>query len=283
MKIITLFISLGMLIFSDPSFVQKRSYFTSSAHHQIIETNEGQIEKIYTLPEDLVLFEQDQKALAFAEELSLPTPSITSVSKYSIVMEKAKGISLDTFLGGKPSEEKLQKAMKDIAFGLAQLHKVTTPFSSPIKSYSDRTLIKDFIQSNHEEKLLPYLLALKASHVARKGLVHKDLHPGNIFIDGERATLIDLTTLQSGDTTYDVALFLSHYRAVSTYYGISPELQKKGEKAFLEEYRRLIPLHEKDLAYPMQMVAIELIDDYAEIPELSEWAQKNLKDLSGMV
>lgn len=279
MKIITLFASIGMLIFSDPSFIQKKSYFTSSARHEIIEKNGDLIEKIYTLPEDQILFNQDQKALHFANELDLPTPPITSVTENSIVMEKAKGISLDALLGGKPTEEKLQKAMGQIAFAMGKLHKVTTPFSSPIKSYSDRILIKNYIQKSHQENLLPYFSALKANHVARKGLTHKDLHPGNIFIDREKATLIDLTTLQTGDTTYDVALFLSHYKAVSTFYGIPLEMQKKGEQAFLEEYKRLIPLQEKDLIYPMQIVAIELLSDYAEIPELSDWAEKNLKEL----
>ncbi len=296
--------SLFLLLFSEPHpwlSLQKvyplsqihpheGSYFTSSDRHEIGEMDADKIVKVYDLKDSRgeMIFDQDKKALSFAQENHLPTVFPIEYTDQTIIMEKASGLSFDQILSEvakNPKDEKrLCGAMKSIATSLGKLHTVDVPFSSPFKSYSDRTLLKDFINQKEAlhltydpQKLIPYHLQLKSNHHPHRGLVHKDLHPGNIYIneDDSKSTFIDLTTLQTGDTTYDVALFLAHFEGVATYYGIDPILQKKGKESFIKEYKKQIPIHDEDLLYQDHLARMELVEDYAGIPVLSSWAKEH--------
>ena len=76
---------------------------------------------------------------------------------------------------------------------------------------------------------------------ATYGVIHADLHPGNLLADGDTLTVIDFDDAAFGWHIYDIAVALSHYE---TRGRISP---RSGE-AFLRGYRARRELAEDVLA-----------------------------------
>ena len=60
-------------------------------------------------------------------------------------------------------------------------------------------------------------------------LIHADMHPGNILVDGERLTVIDFDDAGFGWHQYDIAVVLSYWQSKANAAAI--------ERAFLDGYR----------------------------------------------
>jgi Ser/Thr protein kinase RdoA (MazF antagonist) len=71
-------------------------------------------------------------------------------------------------------------------------------------------------------------------------LIHADLHPGNILVDGETLTVIDFDDAGFGWHQYDIAVVL-------TYWQSKPNV-KEIERAFLDGYRATRPVPDEALA-----------------------------------
>ena len=71
-------------------------------------------------------------------------------------------------------------------------------------------------------------------------LIHSDMHPGNILVDGERLTVIDFDDAGFGWHHYDIAVVL-------TYWQTKPDAAAI-DRAFLDGYRAVRPLPDAALA-----------------------------------
>lgn len=71
-------------------------------------------------------------------------------------------------------------------------------------------------------------------------LIHADMHPGNILVDGDRLTVIDFDDAGFGWHQYDIAVVL-------TYYQSKPNAREI-ERAFLDGYRATRPVPDEALA-----------------------------------
>src|SRR6185369_13474599 len=67
-------------------------------------------------------------------------------------------------------------------------------------------------------------------------LIHADMHPGNILVDGDRLTVIDFDDAGFGWHQYDIAVVL-------TYWQSKPNAAEI-ERAFLDGYRATRPVSE---------------------------------------
>jgi Ser/Thr protein kinase RdoA (MazF antagonist) len=65
-------------------------------------------------------------------------------------------------------------------------------------------------------------------------LIHADMHPGNILVDGDRLTVIDFDDAGFGWHHYDIAIVLTYWQTRSNAAEI--------ERAFLDGYRAIRPL-----------------------------------------
>jgi Ser/Thr protein kinase RdoA (MazF antagonist) len=77
-------------------------------------------------------------------------------------------------------------------------------------------------------------------HSAVYSLIHSDMHPGNILVDGDRLTVIDFDDAGFGWHQYDIAVVL-------TYYQSKPNAREI-ERAFLDGYRATRPVTDEALA-----------------------------------
>ena len=75
---------------------------------------------------------------------------------------------------------------------------------------------------------------------AAYSLIHADMHPGNILVDGDRLTVIDFDDAGFGWHAYDIAIVL-------TYYQSKPNAREI-ERAFLDGYRATRPVPDEALA-----------------------------------
>lgn len=72
-------------------------------------------------------------------------------------------------------------------------------------------------------------------------LIHSDMHPGNILVDGERLTVIDFDDAGFGWHQYDIAVVLSYWQSKANAAAI--------ERAFLDGYRTVRQLPDDDLTW----------------------------------
>ncbi len=71
-------------------------------------------------------------------------------------------------------------------------------------------------------------------------LIHADMHPGNILVDGERLTVIDFDDAGFGWHRYDIAVVLTYWQSKPNADAI--------ERAFLDAYRTVRPVPDAALA-----------------------------------
>jgi Ser/Thr protein kinase RdoA (MazF antagonist) len=71
-------------------------------------------------------------------------------------------------------------------------------------------------------------------------LIHADLHPGNILVDGDRLVVIDFDDAGFGWHPYDVAVVLTYWQGKPNSAAI--------ERAFLDGYRAVRPIPDETLA-----------------------------------
>ena len=94
-------------------------------------------------------------------------------------------------------------------------------------------------------------------------LIHADMHPRNVLVNGPRLTVIDFDDTGFGWHLYDIAVALIHQRGTAAY--------PSAEAAFLRGYRSLRALSDADLALlPMfhLMRGMVQIGWYHQRPEL---------------
>jgi len=94
-------------------------------------------------------------------------------------------------------------------------------------------------------------------------LIHADMHPGNVLVDGDRMTIIDFDDAAWGWHAYDIAVALVHLQG-------GPNLAAF-ERAYIEGYRSVRPLSDRSLALvPMFRLVRGLaqIGWYHQRPEL---------------
>jgi Ser/Thr protein kinase RdoA (MazF antagonist) len=99
-------------------------------------------------------------------------------------------------------------------------------------------------------------------------MIHADMHPGNVLVDGERLTVIDFDDAAWGWHAYDIAVALVHQPD-------GPKLAT-AKRAFVEGYRSVRPLAEQMLALvPMFRLVRGLaqIGWYHQRPELERSAR----------
>ena len=99
------------------------------------------------------------------------------------------------------------------------------------------------------------------------GMIHADLHPGNVLIDGDELTAIDFDDSGFGWHAYDIAVALFHYADAPTYPTI--------ERAFVDGYRRVRPLPDSTLGLlPMFSLirSLAIVGWIAQRPELDRAA-----------
>lgn len=85
-------------------------------------------------------------------------------------------------------------------------------------------------------------------------LIHADMHPGNILVDGDRLTVIDFDDAGFGWHQYDIAVVLTYWQAKPNAAEI--------ERAFLDGYRAVRRLPDE---VPMSIAMFRLIRWMASI------------------
>jgi Ser/Thr protein kinase RdoA (MazF antagonist) len=95
-------------------------------------------------------------------------------------------------------------------------------------SAGERNLLLDAREGMHER------LTRLSRDPSVYSLIHADMHPGNILVDGDRLTVIDFDDAGFGWHQYDIAVVL-------TYWQTKPNAGEI-ERAFLDGYRAVRPL-----------------------------------------
>ena len=75
---------------------------------------------------------------------------------------------------------------------------------------------------------------------AAYSLIHADMHPGNVLVDGDRLTIIDFDDAAWGWHAYDIAVALFYHQHLPSF----PEF----ERAYVAGYRSVRPLSDRILA-----------------------------------
>jgi Ser/Thr protein kinase RdoA (MazF antagonist) len=101
-------------------------------------------------------------------------------------------------------------------------------------SIAERTLLLD------TRTRMRAWLARLSKDASGYSLIHADMHPGNILVDGERLTVIDFDDAGFGWHHYDIAIVLTYWQSKPNAAVI--------DRAFLDGYRTLRPL--PDTALP---------------------------------
>lgn len=148
-----------------------------------------------------------------------------------------------------------------------------TPFWGPFWAHaalsaSERRLLLD------TRDRVRYALDRLGRHPAIFSLIHADMHPGNILVDGERLTVIDFDDAAFGWHPYEIAVALVHYQAAPDFAAI--------EGAFIRGYRAVRALPEAIVALlPMfRMIrGMAQIGWYHQRPEHDPPGIEDMKDL----
>jgi len=101
-------------------------------------------------------------------------------------------------------------------------------------SAAERRLLLDVRDRLHDK------LAQLSREPAGYSLIHADLHPGNILVDGRRLVVIDFDDAGFGWHQYDIAVVLTYWQSKPNAAAI--------ERAFLRGYRATRPVPDAALA-----------------------------------
>jgi len=99
-------------------------------------------------------------------------------------------------------------------------------------------------------------------------MIHADMHPGNVLVDGDRLTVIDFDDAAWGWHAYDIAVALVHHQD-------GPNLAAF-ERAYISGYRSVRPISDQVLrSVPMFRLVRGLaqIGWYHQRPELNRSAR----------
>jgi aminoglycoside phosphotransferase (APT) family kinase protein len=193
-------------------------------------------------------WKQETHALHAMRELlgdgAVPAILLADERSSVIVMERAAGVPLETlFAAGRQDE--LEQALRGAGAWLAAMQKGSahagdpTPIFGRILSDATRHLsvlaARDRGIRRRRDELARTLDQLATRVAARTTVLtahHGDFIPGNIFVDGTRATVIDFESCREGFPLEDVAYFLLRLDLLRRRYRIAEDL----EEVFLRAY-----------------------------------------------
>lgn len=101
-------------------------------------------------------------------------------------------------------------------------------------SAAERSLLLDSRRSMHD------MLSRVSREPSAYSVIHADMHPGNIVVDGDRLTVIDFDDAGYGWHQYDIATALTHWQTKPNAAEI--------ERAFLAGYRANRPVSDEALS-----------------------------------
>ena len=101
-------------------------------------------------------------------------------------------------------------------------------------SAAERHLLLDVRQRMHD------MLSRLSRDPSGYSVIHADMHPGNIVVDGDRLTVIDFDDAGFGWHQYDIATALTHWQTKPNAAEI--------ERAFLAGYRANRPVPDEALS-----------------------------------
>jgi hypothetical protein len=168
------------------------------------------------------------------------------------VREDATG----TALGGLPNEKQAEGAAA-VGRLLARLHRAPLRMASAAAAPPDASGLETLVALAVE--IMPYQLAaiagahaevrrdMAAMPAHEPRLIHGDVRPRHLLIDGKNAVLLDCDGVGHGDPARDIGTFLAHLRLLSHRGG---EPWPESELAFLAAYGALTPgLESRTIAY----------------------------------
>ena len=145
----------------------------------------------------------------------------------------------------------------------------STPYWGPFWDYpglsvAERALMRDMRARLHAA------LARLEQQPSVYSMIHADMHPGNVLVDGERLTVIDFDDAAWGWHAYDIAVALVHQQDGPNLEGF--------ERAYVAGYRSVRPISDETL---MLVPIFRLVRGLAQIgwyhqrPELDRSARFN--------
>jgi Ser/Thr protein kinase RdoA (MazF antagonist) len=192
-----------------------------------------------------------EKLLALSDPaapLSVPLPVALIDDWDTLLMEQAPGSSLKSCIRPPVDDAEAARGMRVAARGLAHLHALrldterTRTFEQQFELLSRRVArLND--ESSDADQLRSLLARIESVFTglprARPALIHGDFKPSQVFIDGDRAVVVDLDRACVGDPAIDLGAFAG----VLHKKGLLEGRHGHGDLAdlFLEEYMSVAP------------------------------------------
>lgn len=151
----------------------------------------------------------------------VPRVLLWDAGRATIVMERANGISLDRLFAAR-DDTALREGIRAAGAWLATMQAGTRTSSDAKELFASilDTAVRDaHVMGRYEQRVVARLRAFAARPAFVAGH-HGDYWPGNIFIDGARATVIDFEGFREGLPLEDVAYFLIRLDMLSRRFRI---------------------------------------------------------------
>lgn len=188
-------------------------------------------------------------------------PTIAAVGRNRIVLDPAPGVDLRSFLSDVASGRAAvtaQSAGRQVAGVLTALSRVAPgdqtssvlPSHTPadeaavLQRWADAALALAPMSRQESDRLwrrVPEVtsrLHRSAGRTARPGLVHRDVHDGQVLLDDTGVTLLDWDTASWADPTIDVANLLAHLEYSARLGHTDRQATAAFTTAFTTELRR---------------------------------------------
>ncbi|MFQ6027809.1 MAG: phosphotransferase family protein, partial [Dehalococcoidia bacterium] len=175
------------------------------------------------------------------QEVNLPRPMGYIGSLWLTLQEFIEGQSMWRIL----ESPEVVDLVRQVARGIAAVHNTDLPLSQwRVPQFNTRpgmiSVIRPDLADRHAN--LTKKLASEIENRTRvRGPVHGDFHPGNMRVNNDQVTLIDLDMLAYGDPLLDIGHFLASMRRADLRTGSSHPALAQARDAFLEEYLKLAP------------------------------------------
>ena len=214
--------------------------------------------------------------------------------RYGGMLEWVDGIPMASLLQGELASEGAGKVFYQIGELLATIHNQACVWKPP-KGFSRHSFNVDgFFGENpfwgrfwesrltdkeqgqwlvHARQQIRSVLTRYGECAETYSLIHADLHPGNVIVNGDQLHIIDFDDSGFGWHQYDLAVALFHYRGHRQF----PLMQN----ALFEGYRKRRRLTDESISYvPLFLVirAVVLVGWFSARPEHDERA-----DIAGLI
>lgn len=142
--------------------------------------------------------------MANLDRLSFPSPKVYEVllvdGRYGLRMDRVKGTPMSKEFGDAAGSKKALNTLVDIQCSLQKYEQ--SAWAPDLKQrFKDDLVRNERLSVALREKLLRVLHSLPDG----LALCHCDFHADNIFLDGEKYTIIDLLQISRGDPAADAA------------------------------------------------------------------------------